>query len=45
MPQLKSEARRLDLKNDTSTNSQSVFNRVLRVLVVPLVLQERLVKM
>lgn len=45
MPQLKSEtSEKTYLKNDALSNPQSTFNRVPRVLVVPLVLQERLVK-
>lgn len=46
MLQLKSETSEKDfLKNDALCNSQFISNRVPRVLVVPLVLQERLVKM
>lgn len=45
MPQLESEnSRKMYVKNDALSNPQSIFNRVPMVLVVPLVLQERLVK-
>jgi len=46
MPQRMSEtSENTYLKNDALSNPQSIFDRVPRVLVVPLVLQERLVKM